>query len=59
MLYDAAVASSLTPDVNPPAIHADRQHVRAAGVLLPRGQKPQTWATEHLSNGKDQPIYSI
>jgi phenylpropionate dioxygenase-like ring-hydroxylating dioxygenase large terminal subunit len=59
MLHEAAVANSLTPDVDPPAMDSNRQYVRAAGVLLPRGQKPQTWAAEHLNNGKDKPVYSI
>ncbi|MDR1968889.1 MAG: aromatic ring-hydroxylating dioxygenase subunit alpha [Burkholderiaceae bacterium] len=59
MLHEAAVANSLMPDADPPAVDSDRQYVRAAGVLLPRGQKPQTWAAEHLNNGKDKPVYSI
>jgi hypothetical protein len=59
MLHEAAVANSLTPESDPPAVDSDRQYVRAAGVLLPRGQKPQTWAAEHLNNGKDKPVYSI
>jgi len=59
MLHEAAVANSLTPDADPPAVSSDRQYVRAAGVLLPRGQKPQAWAAEHLNNGKDKPVYSV
>ncbi|MBC8724717.1 aromatic ring-hydroxylating dioxygenase subunit alpha [Paraburkholderia sp. 31.1] len=57
MMYEAATA--LVPDTDPPAIDADQQRVRAAGVLLPRDQKPQEWAVIHLHDGKDQPIYSI
>jgi nitrite reductase/ring-hydroxylating ferredoxin subunit len=57
MLYEAATA--LQPDSNPPAIDADQQRVRAAGVLLPRDQKPQEWASVHLADGKDQQVYSI
>ena len=57
MMYEAATA--LVPDTDPPAIDADQQRVRAAGVLLPRDQKPQEWAVIHLHDGKDQPIYTI
>jgi nitrite reductase/ring-hydroxylating ferredoxin subunit len=58
MLVEAATA--LVQDgVEPPALDASRQRVRAAGVLLPRGQKPQEWAKEHLDDAKDQPVYSI
>ncbi len=57
MLFDAATA--LTEDAVPPAIDADQQRVRAAGVLLPRDKKPQEWAVIHLVDGKDQPVYSV
>ncbi|MBU7442608.1 aromatic ring-hydroxylating dioxygenase subunit alpha [Paraburkholderia fungorum] len=57
MMYEAATA--LLPDTDPPAINADQQRVRAAGVLLPREQKPQEWATIHLTDAKGQPIYTI
>jgi hypothetical protein len=43
----------------PPALDANCQRVRAAGVLLPRDQKPQEWARIHLDDGKDQPVYTI
>ncbi|MDR2153560.1 MAG: aromatic ring-hydroxylating dioxygenase subunit alpha [Burkholderiaceae bacterium] len=59
MLYDSAVANTLTPDADPPAVNANRQHVRAAGVLLPRSQKPQVWATENLNDGKGKPVFSV
>jgi len=59
MLYEAAVANESTPAADPPAVAAGRQHVRAAGVLLPRGQKPQTWAAEHLNDSKGKPVYSV
>jgi nitrite reductase/ring-hydroxylating ferredoxin subunit len=58
MLVEAATAL-LQDGVEPPALDADCQRVRAAGVLLPRGQKPQEWAKEHLDDAKDQPVYSI
>lgn len=57
MLYEAATA--LQPDSEPPAINATQQRARAAGVLLPRDQKPQEWARAHLADGSDQPVYSI
>jgi hypothetical protein len=57
MLFDAATA--LTSESEPPAIDADQQRVRAAGVLLPRDQKPQEWAVIHLADGKDKPVHSI
>lgn len=57
MLYEAA--TSLQAETDPPAVAADQQRVRAAGVLLPRDQKPQEWAVVHLADGKDQPVYSI
>jgi nitrite reductase/ring-hydroxylating ferredoxin subunit len=57
MLFEAATA--LQPDSDPPAVDADQQRVRAAGVLLPRDQKPQEWAVVHLADAKDQKVYSI
>ncbi|ANN65531.1 aromatic ring-hydroxylating dioxygenase subunit alpha [Bordetella bronchialis] len=57
MLFEAA--TSLRPETDPPAIGADQQRVRAAGVLLPRDQKPQEWAVVHLADAKDQKVYSI
>ena len=57
MLYEAATA--LQPDTEPPAINAAQQRARAAGVLLPRDQKPQEWAKVHLVDASDQPVYSI
>jgi hypothetical protein len=57
MLHDAATA--LQADAEPPAIDADQQRVRAAGVLLPRDKKPQEWAALHLADGKGQPVYSL
>src|SRR5262249_38817471 len=57
MLYDAAAA--LQADAEPPAIHADQQRGRAAGVLLPRDTKPQEWAALHLADGRGQPVYSL
>jgi phthalate 4,5-dioxygenase len=57
MLYDAATA--LEAGVEPPALDAGTQRVRAAGVLLDRAAKPQEWAKHHLADGLNQPVYSI
>src|SRR5262249_7072646 len=57
MLHEAATA--LQPDSEPPAINASQQRARAAGVLLPRDQKPQEWAKTHIVDASDQPVYSI
>ncbi len=43
----------------PPAIAADKQAIRSAGVLLPKGDKPQDWAKSHLHNAMDQPVHSL
>ena len=57
MLHDAAVG--LQQGLPPPALDANAQRVRAAGVLLPREQKPQDWARQHLDDASNQPVYSI
>ena len=57
MLYDAATA--LQAGEEPPALDANKQRVRAAGVLLDRKVKPQEWAKVHLADGLNQPVYSI
>lgn len=57
MLYEAAIG--LQKGVEPPALDANKQRVRAAGVLLPRGASPQAWAKAHLADGLKQPVYSI
>jgi len=58
MLLEAANALE-QEQADPPALAADKQRVRAAGVLLPRDQDPQDWAAVHLADGKDQPVYTI
>jgi nitrite reductase/ring-hydroxylating ferredoxin subunit len=58
MLFEAANALA-QEQADPPALAADKQRVRAAGVLLPRDQDPQDWAAVHLADGKDQPVYTI
>jgi phthalate 4,5-dioxygenase len=57
MLYESATA--LEKGVEPPALDAGKQRVRAAGVLLERNQKPQDWAKVHLTDAANQPVYSI
>ena len=58
MLHAAAIA--LEQDgVDPPALDAAEQRVRAAGVLLPRESKPQDWAKVHLADAAGEPVYSI
>jgi phthalate 4,5-dioxygenase len=56
-LYEAATA--LEKGVEPPALAADQQRVRAAGMLLDRNASPQEWAKVHLADGLNQPVYSI
>jgi hypothetical protein len=57
MLYEAATA--LQTGAEPPALDASKQRVRAAGVLLGRGEKPQDWSRLHLADGLNEPVYSI
>jgi phthalate 4,5-dioxygenase len=57
MLYEAAV--NLEQGIEPPALDSNKQRVRAAGVLLPIGEKPQDWAKVHLADAKNQPVYSL
>jgi nitrite reductase/ring-hydroxylating ferredoxin subunit len=57
MLHEAATA--LQQGVEPPALDAAKQRVRAAGVLLERGMKAEDWARAHLADGLGRPVYSI
>ena len=57
LLYDAAVA--LENGGEPPALDAEQQRVRAAGVLLDRTVNPRDWAAVHLADSSTQPVYSI
>jgi hypothetical protein len=57
MLLEAA--ASLRQGGEPPALNANKQRVRAAGVLLERSIQPQEWAREHLADGLEEPVYSI
>ncbi len=57
MLHEAALG--LAEGVEPPALDASAQRVRAAGVLLDRSADPVEWAKERLTDGLNQPVYTI
>jgi hypothetical protein len=57
MLHEAALG--LERGIEPPALDASAQRVRAAGVLLERSVNPADWAKEHLADGLNQAVYSI
>ena len=57
MLHEAALG--LAQGIEPPALDAAKQRVRAAGVLLDRAVDPAAWAREHLADGLKHPVYSI
>jgi nitrite reductase/ring-hydroxylating ferredoxin subunit len=57
MLNDAAIG--LAQGIEPPALDAGKQRVRAAGVLLDKGANPSEWAKDHLADGLTQPVYSL
>ena len=57
MLLEAV--NGLQQGIEPPALDAAKQRVRAAGVLLQHGVQPQQWAAEHLADGLSQPVYTI
>jgi phthalate 4,5-dioxygenase len=56
-MYEAAMAMENGAD--PPALDANQQRVRAAGVLLDRAVNPQDWAKDHLADGLNQPVYTV
>ena len=57
MLHEAALG--LAQGIEPPALDASEQRVRPAGVLLPRDANPIEWAKTRLTDGLDQPLYSL
>ncbi len=57
MLESAALG--LQQGVDPPALNAAEQHVRAAGVLLPKGQDPKPWARDKIQRVRGKPVYSL
>jgi len=56
-LYEAA--STIRNGNEPPALDANMQRARAAGVLLPRTESPKGWAEKNLDDGTDKPVFSI
>ena len=57
MLEEAALG--LGQGLEPPALDAATQCVRAAGVLLPVGQDPKVWAKDKIENVTGKPVFSI
>jgi len=57
MLHEAAL--SLANGTEPPALDGGVQRVRAAGVLLDRSADPMDWASKHLADGLNEPVYSV
>ncbi len=52
-------ARNLGQGIEPPALEAASQRVRAAAVLLDRSVKAQDWAKTSLVDGLKQPVYSL
>ena len=57
LLHEAALG--LADGIEPPALDASAQRVRAAGVLLDRSADPIAWAKQHLADGLNEPVHSI
>jgi phthalate 4,5-dioxygenase len=57
MLEEAALG--LPQGIEPPALDASTQAVRAAGVLLPLNQNPMAWAKDKIEHVAGKPVYSI
>jgi hypothetical protein len=57
MLETAALG--LQQGVEPPALNAAEQQVRAAGVLLPKSQDPKPWARDKIQRVRGKPVYSL
>ena len=57
MLQEAA--QGLDQGLEPPALEASSQLVRAAGVLLPKTQDPKPWAKDKIEHVKGKPVYSL
>jgi phthalate 4,5-dioxygenase oxygenase subunit len=57
MLEEAALG--LERGMQPPALDAAAQQVRAAGVLLPKTQDPKPWAKDKIRNVSGKPVYSL
>jgi phenylpropionate dioxygenase-like ring-hydroxylating dioxygenase large terminal subunit len=57
MLHDAVL--DLQNGVEPPALDATKQRVRAAGVLLDKKIDPAEWAKDHLADSLDKKVYTL
>lgn len=57
MLLEAA--TGLAAGLEPPALDASAQRVRAAGVLLDRAADPVEWAKGHLLDSSNQSLYTL
>jgi phthalate 4,5-dioxygenase oxygenase subunit len=55
----AAAARELEKGIEPPALDAAAQRVRAASVLLERGIRAQEWAEQALSDSLRKPVYTV
>ena len=54
-----AAARDMEKGVEPPALSAKSQRVRAASVLLARSVKPAEWAKSALDDGLAKPVYTV
>lgn len=57
MLYDAA--NKRGANIEPPALVAATQGVRAASVLLDRSTNAREWARDHLVLGEGVPVFTV
>jgi phthalate 4,5-dioxygenase len=57
MLQEAA--EGLPNGIEPPALDATTQAVRAAGVLLATSQDPKAWGKEKIEHVAGKPVYSV
>ncbi|MBU0587169.1 MAG: aromatic ring-hydroxylating dioxygenase subunit alpha [Gammaproteobacteria bacterium] len=57
MLQEAALGLEVGQE--PPALDASQQHVRPAGVLLPKDQDPVEWAQQYLADSIHKPVFSL
>ena len=57
MLEEAALG--LAQGIEPPALDATTQQVRAAGVLLPTTQDPKVWGKEKIEHVAGKPVYTL
>jgi phthalate 4,5-dioxygenase len=55
----AAAARDLGKGIEPPALDAAAQRVRAPSVLLERAVKAQAWAQQALSDSLKKPVYTV